>query len=672
MSQYLGDISAYALAVSQGYTGTEEEYAELMASYPTVGQTAVTAAQTATTKASEAATSATTATNKASEATTAATTATNKAAEAQADADAAALDASQALSAASTATTKATEATTAAATATSAATTATTAKDDAVSAKTAAQTAQTGAETAAASVQSSAAQIATNTEDISQLKSEFTDYADGYVHILESDFSRGSLNNDGTINTGQSYYASTNKDMIYDRPVNISVKSGYKYIYREKTGDAAYNSSGWITTDITVLPNKAFKLQIGRVTETWGAADLCIFSKQINVTSADSTGVAFNSAQIEQLEKGNELLVFAFARGSVTGTGEYVSYVNYRVSTPDIISYDRDITITADDGFKFSGCTYAQDGTLIESWGSWITERKVSAGQRIRLVIIRATEDTSEVADVFEFYTKIHIQSEFKDYVDAITANPNTALLTAPIFANGRAKLIAHMGYHVSAPENTTEAYKEAGKKGFWGIESDVQQTSDGYYVMMHDSTVDRMTNGTGSISSMTLAEIRALHIKDRPDLQVPTLEEYLSICKRYGCVPNIELKGTVTNTKASYEKIIGIVKQYAFSDKSVIFCGSKWALSNFRQATQTIPFMAIYQYNSSYNWDTEFAFCSGYDNVGMCWDIGMNLTLEQCKQAHDNDMIIDAFITDTEADVVSAFAVGADFVTTNTITPTE
>ena len=54
MSQYLGDISAYALAVSQGYTGTEEEYAELMASYATVGQTAVTAAQTATTKASEA------------------------------------------------------------------------------------------------------------------------------------------------------------------------------------------------------------------------------------------------------------------------------------------------------------------------------------------------------------------------------------------------------------------------------------------------------------------------------------------------------------------------------------------------------------------------------------------------------------------------------------------
>ena len=175
MSQYLGDISAYALAVSQGYTGTEEEYAELMASYATVGQTAVTAAQTATTKASEAATSATTATNKATEATTAATTATTKAGEASTSASTATSAKDTAVSAASTATTKATEATTAAATATSAATTATTAKDDAVSAKTAAQTAQTGAETAAASVQSSAAQIATNTADISQLKSDLTE-----------------------------------------------------------------------------------------------------------------------------------------------------------------------------------------------------------------------------------------------------------------------------------------------------------------------------------------------------------------------------------------------------------------------------------------------------------------------------------------------------------------
>ena len=170
----LGAVSAYAYAVEKGYTGTEAEFAELMADYAEVGQRAEDAADSALESKSAAQTAATTATNKASEATTAAQTATAKATEASTSASTATSAKDTAVSASQTATSKATEATTAAATATSAATTATTAKDDAVSAKTAAQTAQTGAETAAASVQSSAEQIATNAEDITQLKEELT------------------------------------------------------------------------------------------------------------------------------------------------------------------------------------------------------------------------------------------------------------------------------------------------------------------------------------------------------------------------------------------------------------------------------------------------------------------------------------------------------------------
>ena len=189
ITQDLGIATAYGYAKSKGYTGTEAEFAELMASYAEVGQTAVDAAETATTKANEASASATTArtaantaTTKAGEASQSASTATNAASAAQADADAAALDASQAMSAASTATTKAEEAATSA-------TTATNAKDAAVTAKTAAQAAQTAAETAednaeasasaaaasAASVQSSAEQITQNATDINELKNTLSD-----------------------------------------------------------------------------------------------------------------------------------------------------------------------------------------------------------------------------------------------------------------------------------------------------------------------------------------------------------------------------------------------------------------------------------------------------------------------------------------------------------------
>ena len=257
MSQYLGDISAYALAVSQGYTGTEEEYAELMASYATVGQTAVTAAQTATTKASEAATSATTATNKATEATTAATTATTKAGEASTSASTATSAKDTAVSASQTATTKATEATTAAATATSAATTATTAKDDAVSAKTAAQTAQTGAETAAASVQSSAEQIATNAADISQLKSEITDKSDtaDMLKAFPTDTASGAVASfaDGANVPVKSLIvniAPVQSGSGDPSPTNIRPISGWSEINLQRTGinvwDGTYEVGKWI------------------------------------------------------------------------------------------------------------------------------------------------------------------------------------------------------------------------------------------------------------------------------------------------------------------------------------------------------------------------------------------------------------------------------------------
>jgi hypothetical protein len=211
----LGAVSAYAYAVEKGYTGTEAEFAELMADYAEVGQRAEDAADSALESKTAAQTAATTATNKASEATT-------KAAEAQADADAAALDASQALSAASTATTKATEATTAAATAVSAKDDAVAANTAAQSAKTAAQTAQTGAETAAASVEASAAQIATNAADISQLKSEFTALeSDGVVPSAEQ-----ILSDKGITDSVPYHYRKTGgdgADRLYDQIVGGTI-----------------------------------------------------------------------------------------------------------------------------------------------------------------------------------------------------------------------------------------------------------------------------------------------------------------------------------------------------------------------------------------------------------------------------------------------------------------
>ena len=66
-------------------------------------------------------------------------------------------------------------------------------------------------------------------------------------------------------------------------------------------------------------------------------------------------------------------------------------------------------------------------------------------------------------------------------------------------------KYIAHRGARSLAPENSTKSFELAGKNGAFGIETDIQATSDGELVCMHDATLDRTTNGKGKVSSKSL-----------------------------------------------------------------------------------------------------------------------------------------------------------------------
>ena len=90
-----------------------------------------------------------------------------------------------------------------------------------------------------------------------------------------------------------------------------------------------------------------------------------------------------------------------------------------------------------------------------------------------------------------------------------------------------------HRGCTEHAPENTVAAARDALRLGVDLIECDVRTTADGHLVIMHDSTVDRTTDGIGPISGMTLTQVRRLSIRDTRFAsvgthRVPTLAELL------------------------------------------------------------------------------------------------------------------------------------------------
>ena len=137
---------------------------------------------------------------------------------------------------------------------------------------------------------------------------------------------------------------------------------------------------------------------------------------------------------------------------------------------------------------------------------------------------------------------------------------------------------IAHQGGEDEFPSNTLYAFKKSVKAGADMLELDVGVTKDGKVVVSHDTTLDRTTNGHGTISSKKLKQIRKLdaaywfakggddaYAHDKPrkayrfrgvatgkrkppkgykkrDFRVPTLKE---VMKAFPRTPiNIEIKG--------------------------------------------------------------------------------------------------------------------------------
>jgi glycerophosphoryl diester phosphodiesterase len=106
-------------------------------------------------------------------------------------------------------------------------------------------------------------------------------------------------------------------------------------------------------------------------------------------------------------------------------------------------------------------------------------------------------------------------------------------LLTKPI-------IIAHRGASGHAPENTLLSYRRALDFGAQMIELDVHETLDGQLVCIHDSTVDRTTDGSGEVHDFTYNELRDLDAGEGE--RIPLLEDVLKFASGKLQV-NIELK---------------------------------------------------------------------------------------------------------------------------------
>lgn len=137
-------------------------------------------------------------------------------------------------------------------------------------------------------------------------------------------------------------------------------------------------------------------------------------------------------------------------------------------------------------------------------------------------------------------------------------------------------KVFAHRGCSGEYPENTLRAFRAARALPVEGIELDVHLSRDGEFMVIHDESVDRTTNGTGFVKDMTREELQLLdagswkgaaHAGER----IPLLKEVLELFQDTTHQINIELKSDIFPYEGMADRVMGLVDDLGMRERIIL-----------------------------------------------------------------------------------------------------
>lgn len=114
----------------------------------------------------------------------------------------------------------------------------------------------------------------------------------------------------------------------------------------------------------------------------------------------------------------------------------------------------------------------------------------------------------------------------------------------------GTKLIFAHRGASAYAPENTLPSFKLAADMKAFGVELDVHLTKDGKLAVIHDDDISRVSNGSGKVKDMTLAELRQFNFAGKyadklGKVDIPTLDEVYNLLAPLRLYVNVEIKAS-------------------------------------------------------------------------------------------------------------------------------
>jgi glycerophosphoryl diester phosphodiesterase len=227
-----------------------------------------------------------------------------------------------------------------------------------------------------------------------------------------------------------------------------------------------------------------------------------------------------------------------------------------------------------------------------------------------------------------------------------------------------KAKMVAHRGVSGLELENTNSAFVAAGNRSYFGIETDVHVTADGQFICIHDDNTKRVAQDEMVVEKTTFETLRSLRLVDkdgqkgRSDLRLPSLAEYISICKKYEKQAVLELKNHMK--PESIYQIIDVIDQIGWLDHTTFI---SFDLSNMICVRNFLPEARV-QFLISYypDWLVDTLKRNNLD-----LDIYYKaITPERVKELHDNGIEVNVWTVDTIEDAQYVIDCGVDYITSN------
>lgn len=231
-------------------------------------------------------------------------------------------------------------------------------------------------------------------------------------------------------------------------------------------------------------------------------------------------------------------------------------------------------------------------------------------------------------------------------------------------FEKKSTKVIAHRGLSGIEVENTCSAFVAAGNRSYYGIETDIHRTADGKFILGHDDNLKRIAGEEIYLEKTSLKVLQSVVLYDkdgtkgREDLRPCTLENYLSIVKKYEKHAILELKSEFTDEEIA--KIIDIVKSYDYLE-NVTFIS--FIYENLTKVKRILPNQSA-QYLFWKVTDEEIARLVR-DKIDV--DVWCKeLTREQIEACHKAGLTVNCWTVDEIADGERFAEWGIDYITSN------